>query len=98
MRIICELDGIEELNKLKLFLCGADGVKSNADLPIGELRLPLRVNACLNAEGIKTIGDLLKWSEVDLLKTPNIGKKALNEIKDALYNRGLFMAVRSDSA
>ena len=52
--------------------------------PVGDLELDMRAQNCLKAEDIETIGDLIKWSEVELLKTPNLGKKSLTEIKDAL--------------
>ena len=52
--------------------------------PVGYLCLTVRSQRCLRAEDIDTIGDLIKRSEVELLKTPNLGKKSLTEIKDAL--------------
>ena len=52
--------------------------------PVGYLDLTMRSQHCLKAEDIDTIGDLIKRSEVELLKTPNLGKKSLTEIKDAL--------------
>lgn len=99
MKITFELDGLEELDKLKNFLCGNGGNENQClDLPIGELRLSLRVNACLEAVGIKTIRDLTKRSKVDLLKSPNLGTKSVREITDALYNRGLSLSDRTVSA
>ena len=51
---------------------------------IEELELTVRSTNCLKAESIFLIGDLIQRSEFDLLKTPNLGKKSLNEIKDCL--------------
>ena len=51
----------------------------------------MRATNCLKAENIFLIGDLIQRSEMDLLKTPNLGKKSLNEIKDELASRGLAM-------
>ena len=58
---------------------------------IEELELTVRSTNCLKAENIFLIGDLIQRSEMDLLKTPNLGKKSLNEIKDELASRGLSM-------
>jgi DNA-directed RNA polymerase alpha subunit len=56
-----------------------------------EFNLPDRARRCLRAENILTIGDLIKWTKLDLLKTPNLGKKSLREIEDALKNIGLSL-------
>ena len=58
---------------------------------IEELELTVRSTNCLKAESIFLIGDLIQRSEMDLLKTPNLGKKSLNEIKDELGSRGLSL-------
>lgn len=60
---------------------------------INELQFTARVQNCLLAENIFYIDDLLKWTEVELLKTPNMGKRALQEIKDVLKSRGLSLRV-----
>ena len=52
---------------------------------IEELELTVRSTNCLKAESIFLIGDLIQRSEFDLLKTPNLGKKSLNEIKEFLF-------------
>ena len=59
--------------------------------PVDDLELTVRSANCLKAESIYYIGDLIQRSEMDLLKTPNLGKKSLNEIKDELASRGLSM-------
>ena len=51
---------------------------------IDDMRLTMRSTNCLKAEGIYTIGELIKWKERELLKTPNLGKKSLTEIQKAL--------------
>lgn len=58
---------------------------------IDNLEMTVRTTNCLKSEGIETIEDLVKWSESDLLKTPNLGKKALTEIKDVLAKLGLSL-------
>ena len=60
---------------------------------IDELELTVRSTNCLRAEGIFLIGDLIQRSEFDLLKTPNLGKKSLNEIKDVLASRNLSLGM-----
>jgi DNA-directed RNA polymerase alpha subunit len=54
---------------------------------IDELELTVRSHNCLTAENIKTIGHLVVKTENDLLKTPNLGRKSLKEIKEELFNR-----------
>ncbi len=60
---------------------------------IEELELTVRSTNCLKAESIFLIGDLIHRSEFDLLKTPNLGKKSLNEIKDVLASKGLSLGM-----
>lgn len=52
--------------------------------PVDDLELTVRSANCLKAENINNIGDLVRRTEVELLKTPNLGKKSLNEIKEVL--------------
>lgn len=61
---------------------------------VEDLDLTVRSANCLKAEGIKYIGDLVQRTEVELLKTPNLGKKSLTEIKDVLAERGLSLGMR----
>ena len=65
--------------------------------PVDDLELTVRSANCLKAENIYYIGDLIQRTEVELLKTPNLGKKSLNEIKDILEARGLALGSRLDS-
>jgi DNA-directed RNA polymerase subunit alpha len=60
--------------------------------PISDLWFTIRTQKCLDAENIETIGDLLQWSELKLMKTPNLGSKSIGEIKSALAQRGLALA------
>ncbi|MDM8569823.1 DNA-directed RNA polymerase subunit alpha, partial [Thiotrichales bacterium HSG1] len=62
--------------------------------PVDELDLTVRSANCLKAESIFYIGDLIQKTESDLLKTPNLGKKSLTEIKDILASRGLSLGMR----
>jgi len=59
------------------------------DTKINDLELTVRSMNCLKAEEIYTVGELIKWKERELLKTPNLGKKSLTEIKAVLQVRGL---------
>jgi DNA-directed RNA polymerase subunit alpha len=62
--------------------------------PVDDLELTVRSANCLKAENIYLIGDLIQRTEVELLKTPNLGKKSLTEIKDVLANNGLSLGMR----
>ena len=64
---------------------------------IEELELTVRSTNCLKAESIFLIGDLIQRSEFDLLKTPNLGKKSLNETKDVLASKGLSLGMVLDN-
>ncbi len=59
--------------------------------PIDDLELTVRSTNCLKAEQINFIGDLVQRTENELLKTPNLGKKSLNEIKEVLASRNLSL-------
>jgi DNA-directed RNA polymerase subunit alpha len=61
--------------------------------PVDDLELTVRAANCLKAENIYYIGDLVQRDENSLLKTPNLGKKSLNEIKDVLAQRGLSLGM-----
>ena len=64
---------------------------------VEDLELTVRSANCLKTEGIKYIGDLVQKTEVELLKTPNLGKKSLTEIKDVLAERGLSLGMRLEN-
>jgi DNA-directed RNA polymerase subunit alpha len=65
--------------------------------PVDDLELTVRSANCLKAENIYYIGDLIQRSENELLKTPNLGRKSLNEIKDVLAARGLTLGMKLES-
>lgn len=65
--------------------------------PVDDLELTVRSANCLKAEAIYYIGDLIQRTEVELLKTPNLGKKSLTEIKDMLASRGLSLGMRLEN-
>ena len=65
--------------------------------PVDDLELTVRSANCLKAENIYYIGDLVQRTEVELLKTPNLGKKSLTEIKDVLASRGLSLGMRLEN-
>jgi DNA-directed RNA polymerase subunit alpha len=65
--------------------------------PIDDLELTVRSANCLKAENIYYIGDLIQRTEVELLKTPNLGKKSLTEIKEVLAQRGLSLGMKLEN-
>jgi DNA-directed RNA polymerase subunit alpha len=65
--------------------------------PVDDLELTVRSANCLKAENIFYIGDLIQRSEFELLKTPNLGKKSLTEIKDILAQHGLSLGMKLDN-
>ncbi len=86
-----------------------EGAEANADAPrssqvdpillrpVEDLDLTVRSANCLKAEQINYIGDLVQRTENELLKTPNLGRKSLNEIKEVLAARGLQLGTKLDS-
>ncbi len=64
---------------------------------VDDLELTVRSANCLKTESIQYIGDLVQKTEVELLKTPNLGRKSLNEIKDVLAQRGLSLGMRLEN-
>ena len=65
--------------------------------PVDDLELTVRSANCLKAENIYYIGDLIQRTENELLKTPNLGRKSLNEIKDVLASRGLTLGMKLEN-
>ena len=65
--------------------------------PVDDLELTVRSANCLKAENIYYIGDLVQKSENELLKTPNLGKKSLTEIKDVLAMRSLSLGMKLEN-
>ncbi|MBD7987770.1 DNA-directed RNA polymerase subunit alpha [Luteimonas sp. Sa2BVA3] len=75
----------------------APGVDPVLLRPIDDLELTVRSANCLKAESIYYIGDLIQKTEVELLKTPNLGKKSLTEIKEVLAQRGLSLGMKLEN-
>jgi len=96
MRFTIEIENIDELIKLRdlLNLIPNERKSNEIDLntPIDSLDLTVRSVNCLKAEEIYTLNDLIKWRSVDLLKTPDLGKKALTEIQNVLLALGLSLS------
>jgi DNA-directed RNA polymerase subunit alpha len=65
--------------------------------PVDDLELTVRSANCLKAENIYYIGDLIQRTENELLKTPNLGRKSLNEIKEVLASKGLTLGMRLEN-
>jgi DNA-directed RNA polymerase subunit alpha len=65
--------------------------------PVDDLELTVRSANCLKAENIFYIGDLIQKTEFELLKTPNLGKKSLTEIKDVLAQHGLALGMKLEN-
>jgi DNA-directed RNA polymerase subunit alpha len=65
--------------------------------PVDDLELTVRSANCLKAENIFYIGDLIQRTEFELLKTPNLGKKSLTEIKDILAQHSLSLGMKLEN-
>ena len=65
--------------------------------PIDDLELTVRSSNCLRAENVKYLGDLVQYSESQLMKIPNLGKKSLNEIKQILIDNELVLGVQIEN-
>ena len=65
--------------------------------PVDDLELTVRSANCLKAENIYYIGDLIQRTENELLKTPNLGRKSLNEIKEVLVSRGFSLGMELEN-
>ncbi len=93
LNVFVELEGHE----------GGDAASIEAQIdpillkPVDQLELTVRSANCLKAESINYIGDLVQRTEVELLRTPNLGKKSLTEIKEVLASHGLALGTRIDN-
>jgi DNA-directed RNA polymerase subunit alpha len=80
---------------------GGSGEKPEVDpnllKSVDDLELSVRSANCLKAENLHFVGDLVQKSEQELLKTPNFGKKSLNEIKEVLASMGLSLGMKLES-
>jgi len=98
LAVFAQLDG-GEIGEIT----SQSGARSNASFdpillrPVDELELTVRSANCLKAENIYYIGDLIQRTENELLKTPNLGRKSLNEIKEVLASRGLTLGMKLES-
>ena len=90
-----------DASELAAFESGANAASQQFDpillRPVDELELTVRSANCLKAENIYYIGDLIQRTENELLKTPNLGRKSLNEIKEVLAQRGLTLGMRLEN-
>ncbi len=97
LAVFAQLEGAEA------FEMGATASRSNQQFdpillrPVDELELTVRSANCLKAENIYYIGDLIQRTENELLKTPNLGRKSLNEIKEVLASRGLTLGMKLEN-
>ena len=96
LTVFASLEGAE-----KALEAGASSAAQQFDpillRPVDDLELTVRSANCLKAENIYYIGDLIQRSETELLKTPNLGRKSLNEIKEVLAARGLTLGMKLES-
>jgi len=93
-----QLSAFAELGRLEEVIEEKEEAKIDPIMlrPVDELELTVRSANCLKAENIHYIGDLVTRMESDLLRTPNLGKKSLNEIKEVLLSRGLSLGLILD--
>ena len=94
-----QLDVFADLQGQDEAAAEAEGKKVDPILlrPVDELELTVRSANCLKAENINYIGDLILRSEVELLRTPNLGKKSLTEIKEVLASHGLALGMHVEN-
>jgi len=94
-----QLSAFAELGRLEEVIEEQEEAKIDPIMlrPVDELELTVRSANCLKAESIHYIGDLVTRLESDLLRTPNLGKKSLNEIKEVLASRGLSLGLMIDN-
>jgi len=90
LSVFVDLKGQERPTELKKEI----GIDPMLLRPVDELELTVRSANCLKAENIFHIGDLIQRTEMELLKTPNLGKKSLTEIKDILAAKGLSLGMK----
>ena len=97
LAVFAQLEGVE----LSAFDVPAQRATQQFDpillRPVDELELTVRSANCLKAENIYYIGDLIQRTENELLKTPNLGRKSLNEIKEVLASRGLTLGMKLEN-
>jgi DNA-directed RNA polymerase subunit alpha len=100
LAVFAQLEGGELAAFNQLAQRGGSGAASFDPIllrPVDELELTVRSANCLKAENIYYIGDLIQRTEHELLKTPNLGRKSLNEIKEVLASRGLTLGMKLEN-
>lgn len=99
LAVFAQLDGGEIFESQSTGSRAASGATFDPILlrPVDELELTVRSANCLKAENIYYIGDLIQRTENELLKTPNLGRKSLNEIKEVLASRGLTLGMKLEN-
>lgn len=83
----------EELQEEEAEIKDKDELKKKLMKPISELELSVRSANCLAEASIRTIGDLVRKKETEMLKYKNFGKKSLNEISNILESMGLHLGM-----
>ena len=93
LKITIEVDSLSDLRKLKPLIdaISAPPMKSES---LFSLNISTRTLEGISAEGISTVQELLEWDENRILRTPNLGRKSVNEIKDALAAQGLCLRAK----
>ena len=94
LSVFASLEGTEAASEALAHVPSVDPILLR---PVDDLELTVRSANCLKAENINYIGDLIQRSENELLKTPNLGRKSLNEIKEVLASRGLTLGMKLDN-
>jgi DNA-directed RNA polymerase subunit alpha len=94
LSVFASLEGTETTSEAPAHAPAVDPILLR---PVDDLELTVRSANCLKAENIYYIGDLIQRSENELLKTPNLGRKSLNEIKEVLASRGLTLGMKLDN-
>jgi len=97
LAVFAQLEGAEAFEAGAAKGAGAQQFDPVLLRPVDELELTVRSANCLKAENIYYIGDLIQRTENELLKTPNLGRKSLNEIKEVLASRGLTLGMRLEA-
>lgn len=93
LSMFADLEGTHE----ELPMPSAPQVDPVLTRPVDDLELTVRSANCLKAENIYYIGDLIQRTETELLKTPNLGRKSLNEIKEVLAGKGLTLGMKLEN-
>jgi DNA-directed RNA polymerase subunit alpha len=97
LAVFAQLEGSEAFEAGAAKGAGTQQVDPVLLRPVDELELTVRSANCLKAENIYYIGDLIQRTENELLKTPNLGRKSLNEIKEVLASRGLTLGMKLEN-